>query len=847
VLSALAFFLLSQAVPRQQPLTEGRRTTPAVLSFPDPWLDDSTTYQGYQTRFFRDSKRNTVQIYLDRRSGRAVQLWANAANESLGFTVHDSGGRPAGLAWGSDSAIVSDSGGARTIEYRLTAFAPQLRVGWLLLGSMRVERDFQYARHHLKPFDASPFRQRELVALIDYITRLEPAERQRHLALVRAGTVGELRARLDPTVTTQRSAERTVVRAVQPTLDDRNHLVLEIITDPREATATLDGRTISIRSLAGRASGTVGLTIRATTDAAALTPIDRDTIFNREFLDFLERARTLSDSALRARAAVARPNTSLTAADSAVITRYLRLERGVRGVELLSSREKLMAGLPSFATYFGRDGMMTALMMRPIWTHAMTEHEIASVLRKLSPSGQVSHEEAVGGQAIRENAAEYGAAIADHLRLARGGRRREADSALTRARDVLRDLQAIRENYRMMDDEFQLPVLAARYLGDPDVAQDRKRAFLSDTSSRGTSHLALLLRELGYVATLTARYARTPTVEHLVAFPKRDATHWFPGSWRDSNAGYANGRFAMDVNAIWAPKALESMATILTALRTLGLTPGGIDSIAPEVARTPRAEYVRDSTSLARAVATWRGARRHFDVALAPRDVGARTRSKLAWLPADERSYWDKVLAAGDSTRDSLRFPALSLDSAGRPIPVVNTDAATRLFLEDLTMKVVSGALPPDSVLRELDPFLRSYPAGLFVAQLGPVVANDAYASRAVWEAFRTDLYHSPRVVWGREVNLFVLGTANQIAGAYDGSGRLRSPGLASYVRELDGALRRVIAAVRASGLAHNELWSYRVEDGRLLPSRYGTSSDVQLWNTTDLAVQFVLSRLPRP
>jgi hypothetical protein len=66
-------------------------------------------------------------------------------------------------------------------------------------------------------------------------------------------------------------------------------------------------------------------------------------------------------------------------------------------------------------------------------------------------------------------------------------------------------------------------------------------------------------------------------------------------------------------------------------------------------------------------------------------------------------------------------------------------------------------------------------------------------------------------------------------------------------VRTLDEALRRVTAAVRASGLAHNELWSYRVDAGRLLPSRYGTSTDVQLWNTTDLAVQFVLSRLPHP
>jgi hypothetical protein len=821
VLSALTVLLLMQAVPHQQPVSEGRRTTPPVLSFPDPWLDDSTAYQGYQTRIFRDSKRNTVQIYLDRRSGRAVQLWADAVDEGLGFTVRDASGRPAPLAWGADSAIVSDSGGARTIEYRLTAGAPQLRIGWLLLGSMRVERDFQYARHHLKPFDAPSFRQRELDALITSIAGLDPAERQRHLSLLNARTVGELRTRLDPALTVHESSGRTVIRAEQPTFDGRNRLVLELSTDPREAAAMLEGRTIAIRA---RAGGTVGVTVRATTDAAPLTPIGRDSIFKPEFLEFLARAREGSDS-----------------------TRYLRLERDVRGVELLSSREKLMAGLPNYATYFGRDGMMTALMMRPIWTQAMTEHEIASVLRKLAPSGEVSHEEALGGQAIRENAAEYNASIADYIRLARAGRRREADSTLTRARDVLRDLQAVRENYRMMDDEFQLPVLAARYLGDPNVASDRKRAFLNDTSSRGVSHLALLLRELGYVATLTAPYASAPTVEHLVAFSKRDSTHWLSGSWRDSNAGYANGRFAMDINAIWVPNALESMATILSTLRALGIMASAIDSIAPDVARTPLGQYVRDSAALARAVQTWRGARRHFSVTLAPGEIRARAKAKLQWLPTAERSYWEKLLASDDATRDSLRFLALSLDSAGRPIPVVNTDPATRLFLEDLTTQVVNGSVLADSALRDIEPFLRPYPVGLFVAQLGPLVANDAYASRAVWEAFRTDLYHSPRVVWGREVNLFVLGTANQIAGAYDATGRLRNPALAPYVRKLDDALRHVTTAVRASGMAHNELWSYRVDAGRLSPTRYGTSTDVQLWNTTDLAVQFVLSRLPHP
>ena len=67
------------------------------------------------------------------------------------------------------------------------------------------------------------------------------------------------------------------------------------------------------------------------------------------------------------------------------------------------------------------------------------------------------------------------------------------------------------------------------------------------------------------------------------------------------------------------------------------------------------------------------------------------------------------------------------------------------------------------------------------------------------------------------------------------------------YVHALNAALQSSLAAVKQSGLEHNELWSYQIRGEKLLPVRYGTSSDVQLWNTTDLVVQYVLSGLPRP
>jgi hypothetical protein len=115
---------------------------------------------------------------------------------------------------------------------------------------------------------------------------------------------------------------------------------------------------------------------------------------------------------------------------------------------------------------------------------------------------------------------------------------------------------------------------------------------------------------------------------------------------------------------------------------------------------------------------------------------------------------------------------------------------------------------------------------GLFVNGLGPLTANDAYASPAVWQMFEHDLYHSPRVVWGRDVNTLLVAVARR-----------------GSATPLLGA---VVNAVEQSGFRHAELWSYEITGGAppLRPIRYGTGSDVQLWSLTDLAVQFLLERL---
>src|SRR6266568_2343018 len=152
-MSLLAFLLVAQ--------TATQDTVRPYLAFPEPGLDDPAAYEGYATRVYQDASHNAFQVYLKGNTGRVVNLWADAANESVGFTVRDSSGRPAELAWGSAGAVVTGSAHTRSVSYALE-LPSTVRVGLFLLGSMRVERDLQYAGRDTLPLDAPPFTQAEL-------------------------------------------------------------------------------------------------------------------------------------------------------------------------------------------------------------------------------------------------------------------------------------------------------------------------------------------------------------------------------------------------------------------------------------------------------------------------------------------------------------------------------------------------------------------------------------------------------------------------------------------------------------------------------------------------------------
>lgn len=820
---------------------------PPVLEAPEPGLDDPAAYGGYATRFFRDSRGNTFQIYLNQRDGRVVHVWGDAVNESAAFSVRDAAGRPAPIAWGGSGAVAESDGDRRTVRHRLAADVGALDIGWFLLGTMRQERDFQYLQWHTRPYGDPAFILPELTGLVESLEHLPVEEREGHLSLLDAADVEELRSRLQPRITLTESDGAWAVLVEHTSLDGRNHLTIGLGGDVAASTATLDGDRISVQATS---VDRIELDVSVTTDSEALTPLGRERLFNAAFEQYYARQLHMADSLTAALGPEA------AARDPRVLA-VRRIERQVLGLELLSSEQKLMASMPNYATYFGRDQMMSALMLEPISSVDLQELVIASVLRKIDASGNVSHEEALGGQAIREAAAEYSA----HVGAWEKSRERAPEAAaghLALARALLEDPQTVRENYHMVDDDFQLAVLVDRYLSRSDVPAERKRRFLSDPagggsrgsdlSGDGESRLDRLVRNLASAAELARPYAEEPLPTNLVSFFRQDDRGWLPGSWRDSRAGYGDGRFAMDVNIVWVPEALAALERILEAVETLDLSVSEVLERLAVDAPTLEA-YIADPATLSAAVETWRGTREHFEVQLEPEEIRARVDALLESLPASEADFWRGGLDRGGVASQPISFLALSLDADGGPIPAANTDPATDLFVGDYTEAILAGVADPATVLEMLDAIGRPYPVGLFVEGLGPVVANDAYASQAVQRRFREDLYHSPRVVWGREVNLLLLGLARQIDAAYEESGRLRddSEPFRAYVSGLRHMLDLVQGAADASGLSHNELWSYQIEDGTLRPVRYGTSSDIQLWNVTDLAVGFLLDRLPRP
>jgi hypothetical protein len=455
----------------------------------------------------------------------------------------------------------------------------------------------------------------------------------------------------------------------------------------------------------------------------------------------------------------------LLTADAAPDTRLRRM------LTFLSYEEKLLAGSWRFDTYFGRDTLMSVRLLAPVLQPAVMEAGLASVLERLNAAGEVAHEEDIGEFAIL--------------------RRRAAGLPPD-------DVPVF--DYKMIDDDFMLPVVAAHYLLDMPAGRERAGTFLATRTASGELYGKSLVRNAQFLLRSTEPFAREPRWTNLVSLKPGVNV----GNWRDSEDGLGGGRYPYDVNGALAPAALQAIAR----LHASGLLRPHVDAAAEE--------------ALAKAAGmaeVWhREAPRLFDVVIVEDEARAEVEAYARRVGVDPA----EALRAID---EPVRFRAVSLDTEGRPVRVLNSDEGFALLFVDA---------PSEDVARVADNLTRPFPAGLLTG-VGLTVANPAYAPDSIEPVFDRGRYHGA-VIWSWQQALLAAGIERQLQ---------RQDLTAGARTALERARARLDEAIQASDAVRgSELWSWSQANGGYRVEPFGQrqedeteSNAAQLWSTVWLAL----------
>ena len=368
-------------------------------------------------------------------------------------------------------------------------------------------------------------------------------------------------------------------------------------------------------------------------------------------------------------------------------------------LSFLTYQDKFLAGSWRFDTYFGRDTLISAMLLAPVLEPQAMESATASVLDRLAPNGEVAHEEDIGEFAVLRN-----------LREGHG----RVDTPIY--------------DYGMVDDDFLLAPLAASWMLSDERIRARASRFLSRRAVGLERNGEALARNLTWVVKRAASFAKDPRALNLVGLKPGRMT----GNWRDSEQGLGKGRYAYDVNAALVPAALDATARLLDS----GLLDEYLDVDQLRTLKTAR--------ETAQVWATQ--APRLFNV-----DVSAaQARQNIA-------AYARETGVDGGRARRSLKgapvaFHALSLDDKGVPIPILHSDEGFRLLLTEPT---------PDELTRCVAAIMRPFPAGL-MTDVGLLVANPALASADLRRDFTQFAYHGT-VVWSWQQALLAAGLQRQL------------------------------------------------------------------------------------
>ena len=368
-------------------------------------------------------------------------------------------------------------------------------------------------------------------------------------------------------------------------------------------------------------------------------------------------------SPMRLRVQALSGETPLLPLDSLLTARAGEDPRARNALAFLSYRDKFLAGSWRFNTYFGRDTLISVLLLAPVLHPEAIESAIGSVLARLAPNGEVAHEEDIGEFAVLRNQREGRGPISAPI-----------------------------YDYGMVDDDFLLAPLVARWAADDPA---RVKGFLDQKGASGERHGTSLVKNLSWLVERATAFARDPNYRNLVGIKAGRMT----GQWRDSEQGLGRGRYAYDVNAALVPAALESTAQLARS----GVLDGYLDANQRSLLKNARA-YARVWTARAPALFI-------VDRPTSSANAAIATYAREIGVSADPA-----LKALGGK---ALSFHALSLDEQGKPVAILHSDEGFRLLLTEPTPRDLKRSV--DAIMKPFPAGLMTE-AGLVVAN--PALAS---------------------------------------------------------------------------------------------------------------------------
>ncbi|KAF2680402.1 hypothetical protein K458DRAFT_393047 [Lentithecium fluviatile CBS 122367] len=458
-------------------------------------------------------------------------------------------------------------------------------------------------------------------------------------------------------------------------------------------------------------------------------------------------------------------------------------------LSFLSYENKILAGTWRFLTYFGRDSMISALLLQPVLSqgeNGAIEAVISAVLERINKTdGTVCHEEVIGDYATFVHRAEGKVSTAPTC------------------------------DYKMVDTDYLLPVLLNNYFIDTDVGKGRagaflqkKAAFLAENS--GMTYLELAQATAEKVMRTAAPFAANPTIANLIHIKEGESV----GNWRDSNNGLGGGKIPYDVNTALVPAGLRAIAALSRA---------GFFTSHPEWAATAD-KYAQ----------VWEDSSLQFFHVQVPQ--------KQAQMLLD--SYVSEIAFVGpsDSTevKRDINFYGVSIDNAQgkNAVRVMSTDDCFRHFLLNTTNQEQLSAFMSQTA----DNILAPFPMGLST-DVGLLVANPAYGGTKEYaQNFKNSDYHGT-VVWSWQLAMMAAGLQRQLGrcNAASKPDFCTTPDLHNKILAAYDHLWTLIEknAAQISG----EVWSWKYTGSAFeavpLSAYSSVESNVQqLWSLTFLAVK---------